>query len=175
MAGYLCGERLHFGRALYRNNHDGTFTDIAIEAGWPIRRMAKPQAGMGVSTADYDGDGNFDIVKTNFAGDTSSLYRNLGNNVFEDTTFQAGLGRNTRFLGWGAMFLDYDNDTWPDILLTMDMCIRRWRRRRSNTATASARCCIAIWATASLTMYRRTRVRDSEKVQRARLRDGRFR
>ncbi|HXB69311.1 MAG TPA: CRTAC1 family protein [Candidatus Acidoferrales bacterium] len=104
--------------ALYHNNRDGTFTDIAIEAGVAYSADGKPQAGMGVSTADYDGDGNLDIVKTNFAGDTSSLYRNLGNNLFEDSTFQAGLGRNTRFLGWGAMFLDYDNDTWPDILLT---------------------------------------------------------
>jgi hypothetical protein len=104
--------------ALYHNNRDGTFTDIAIEAGVAYSADGKPQAGMGVSTADYDGDGNLDIVKTNFAGDTSSLYRNLGNGFFEDSTFQAGLGRNTRFLGWGAMFLDYDNDTWPDILLT---------------------------------------------------------
>jgi hypothetical protein len=104
--------------ALYHNNRDGTFTDIAIEAGVAYSADGKPQAGMGVSTADYDGDGNLDIVKTNFAGDTSSLYRNLGNNFFEDSTFQAGLGRNTRFLGWGAMFLDYDNDSWPDILLT---------------------------------------------------------
>jgi enediyne biosynthesis protein E4 len=103
---------------LYRNNHDGTFTDIAVEAGVAYSADGKPQAGMGVATSDYDGDGNLDIVKTNFAGDTSSLYRNTGNNVFEDTTFQAGLGRNTRFLGWGAMFLDFDNDTWPDILLT---------------------------------------------------------
>ncbi len=103
--------------ALYRNNHDGTFTDIAIEAGVAYSADGKPQAGMGVSAADYDGDGRLDIVKTNFAGDTSSLYRNLGNNFFEDTTFQSGLGRNTRFLGWGAMFLDFDNDSWPDILL----------------------------------------------------------
>ena len=72
---------------------------------------------MGVSTADFDGDGWLDIVKTNFAGDTSSLYRNLGDNLFEDQTFQAGLGRNTRFLGWGAAFLDFDNDGLPDILL----------------------------------------------------------
>jgi hypothetical protein len=104
--------------ALYRNNHDGTFTDIAIEAGVAYSADGKPQAGMGVSAADYDRDGKLDIVKTNFAGDTSSLYRNLGNNVFEDMTFQAGLGRNTRFLGWGAMFGDFDNDGWPDIVLT---------------------------------------------------------
>ena len=73
---------------------------------------------MGVSAADYDCDGNFDVVKTNFAGDTSSLYHNQGNLVFEDETFQAGLGRNTRFLGWGVSFMDFDNDGWADILVT---------------------------------------------------------
>lgn len=103
--------------ALYKNNHDGTFTEIAIEAGVAYSADGKAQAGMGVSAADYDGDGLLDIVKTNFAGDTSSLYRNVGNNVFEDRTYQAGLGRNTRFLGWGATFLDADNDGRPDILL----------------------------------------------------------
>lgn len=103
---------------LYRNNHDGTFTDVAIEAGVAYSPDGKPQAGMGVSAADYDCDGNFDVVKTNFAGDTSSLYRNQGGLVFEDETFQAGLGKNTRFLGWGVTFLDFDNDGWIDILVT---------------------------------------------------------
>jgi enediyne biosynthesis protein E4 len=104
--------------ALYRNNRDGTFTDIAIEAGVAYSPDGKPQAGMGVSAADYDCDGKLDVVKTNFAGDTSSLYRNQGGLVFEDMTLQAGLGRNTRFLGWGVSFLDFDNDGWPDILVT---------------------------------------------------------
>ncbi|MSV30661.1 MAG: CRTAC1 family protein, partial [Bryobacterales bacterium] len=103
--------------ALYKNNHDGTFSEIAIEAGVAYSADGKSQAGMGVSAADYDGDGLLDIVKTNFAGDTSSLYRNLGKNFFEDQTFQSGLGRNTRFLGWGADFADFDNDGRPDILL----------------------------------------------------------
>ena len=103
--------------ALYRNNHDGTFTDSAVEAGVAYSADGKPQAGMGVSVADYDCDGNFDVVKTNFAGDTSSLYHNNGNGFFEDETFQSGLGKVTRFLGWGASFLDFDNDGWADILL----------------------------------------------------------
>jgi hypothetical protein len=103
--------------ALYKNNHDGTFTDIAIEAGAAYSADGKPQAGMGVAVADYNGDGLLDIVKTNFAGDTSSLYRNTGGGLFEDQTFQSGLGKVTRFLGWGAAFLDFDNDGAPDILL----------------------------------------------------------
>jgi len=104
--------------ALYKNNRDGTFTDIAIEAGVAYSPDGKPQAGMGVSAGDYDCDGKLDVVKTNFAGDTSSLYHNQGGLVFEDTTLQAGLGRNTRFLGWGVSFIDFDNDGWLDILVT---------------------------------------------------------
>ena len=84
---------------------------------WDHLADGKPQAGMGVSVADFDCDGNFDIVKTNFAGDTSSLYRNAGKGFFEDKTFQAGLGKVTRFLGWGASFVDIDNDGWADIVL----------------------------------------------------------
>lgn len=103
--------------ALYRNNRNGTFTDIGIEAGVAFSADGESQAGMGVAAADYDGDGRLDIVKTNFSGDTSNLYRNLGDNLFEERTNSSGLGRNTRFLGWGAGFIDFDNDGLPDILL----------------------------------------------------------
>ncbi|MCU1329150.1 MAG: ASPIC/UnbV domain protein, partial [Bryobacterales bacterium] len=103
--------------ALYRNNHDGTFSETAIESGVAYSADGKPQAGMGVSVADFNCDGNFDLVKTNFAGDTSSLYRNAGAGVFEDVTFQSGLGKVTRFLGWGSAFVDFDNDGWSDIIL----------------------------------------------------------
>jgi len=103
--------------ALYQNKKNGKFTDIAMEAGCALSADGKPQAGMGVSAADYDMDGNFDIVKTNFAGDTPSLYHNLGGANFEDATFPAGLGKHTQYLGWGCGFFDFDNDGWPDILL----------------------------------------------------------
>ena len=103
--------------ALYQNKKNGKFTDIAVEAGCALSPDGKPQAGMGVSAADYDMDGNLDIVKTNFAGDTPSLYHNLGGANFEDTTFSAGLGAHTQYLGWGCGFLDFDNDGWADILI----------------------------------------------------------
>jgi hypothetical protein len=103
--------------ALYRNNKDGTFTDIGVEAGAAYSGDGKPQAGMGVTAGDYDGDGRLDIFKTNFSGDTSTLYRNLGKETFEDVTFKSGIGKNTRWLGWGCGFVDFDNDTWLDILL----------------------------------------------------------
>jgi enediyne biosynthesis protein E4 len=103
--------------ALYRNKKDGKFEDVAIEAGCALSPDGKPQAGMGIAAADYDLDGNLDIVKTNFAGDTPSLYHNLGGGNFEDATFSAGIGGHTQFLGWGCGFFDFDNDGWPDILI----------------------------------------------------------
>ena len=103
--------------ALYQNKKNGKFVDVGMEAGCVLSPDGKPQAGMGVSAADYDLDGNLDIVKTNFAGDTPSLYHNRGNWNFEDTTFTAGLGAHTQYLGWGCGFLDLDNDGWADILI----------------------------------------------------------
>ena len=103
--------------ALYRNNKDGTFTDIATEAGCAFSSDGRAQAGMGVTAGDYDGDGLIDIFKTNFSDDTSTLYRNLGRETFEDVTMSAGLGLNTRWLGWGCGFFDPDNDGWLDIFL----------------------------------------------------------
>jgi hypothetical protein len=104
--------------ALYRNNRDGTFTDVGVRAGCAYSQDGKPQAGMGVGVGDYDRNGTIDLVKTNFAGDTTTLYANLGNGFCEDRTFASGLGINTRWLGWGAGFVDLDNDGWLDIFLT---------------------------------------------------------
>jgi enediyne biosynthesis protein E4 len=102
---------------LYHNNRDGTFTDVAITAGAAFNEDGRSQAGMGSTVADYNGDGRLDIFKTNFSDDTATLYRNNGDGTFDDVTFQAGLGLNTQYLGWGTMFLDFDNDGWPDLLL----------------------------------------------------------
>jgi enediyne biosynthesis protein E4 len=102
---------------LYHNNRDGTFTDVAVVAGAAFNEDGREQAGMGSTVGDFDGDGRLDIFKTNFSDDTSTLYRNNGNGTFDDVTFAAGLGLYTRYLGWGTMFLDFDNDGWPDLLL----------------------------------------------------------
>jgi len=103
--------------ALYRNNHDGTFTDIAVTAGCAYSQDGKPQAGMGVAIGDYDRNGTMDVFKTNFAGDTSTLYANSGDGFCQDRTFAAGIGLNTRWLGWGTGFVDLDNDGWLDLFL----------------------------------------------------------
>ncbi len=102
---------------LYQNLQNGKFEDVGITAGAALSPDGKPQAGMGVAAGDYDHDGNLDILKTNFAGDTDSLYHNQGGGNFEDVTFAAGLGVNTKFLSWGCGFFDMDNDGWLDILI----------------------------------------------------------
>ena len=72
---------------------------------------------MGVAIGDYDRNGTMDVFKTNFAGDTSTLYANTGDGLCEDRTFAAGIGLNTRWLGWGTGFVDLDNDGWLDLFL----------------------------------------------------------
>ncbi len=102
---------------LYRNNHDGTFTDIAVARGVAYGPDGQEQGGMGVAAGDYDNDGRIDIVKTNFIDETAALYHNAGDAYFEDQTFAGGLGVNTKFVGWGVDLVDVDQDGWKDIFI----------------------------------------------------------
>jgi enediyne biosynthesis protein E4 len=72
---------------------------------------------MGVTAADYLHDGLISIFRTNFSDELETLYRNVGKGDFRDVTTEAGLGKNTRYVGWGCGFFDFDNDGWPDLLL----------------------------------------------------------
>lgn len=101
---------------LYRNNRDGSFTDVSVEAGTAYGDAGQEQGSMGVAAADIDNDLRMDIVKTNFMDETSTLYRNLGDWFFEDATITAGLGFQTKYVGWGVAFLDFDQDGWKDVL-----------------------------------------------------------
>jgi hypothetical protein len=102
---------------LFRNNHDGTFTETGLESGVALNEDGKEQAGMGVAIGDFDLDGNLDIFKSHFADDTSVLYKNDGEANFRDETIRSGLGVETRFVGWGAGIVDLDNDGSPDLFL----------------------------------------------------------
>ena len=101
---------------LYRNNHDGTFTDVAVEAGCAYSEDGQAQAGMGVATGDYNGDGLVDIFKTHFSDDLPALYKNSGRGFFEDASRSAGFDI-TRYVEWGTGFVDFDNDGWRDVLI----------------------------------------------------------
>jgi hypothetical protein len=100
---------------LYRNNRDGTFTDVALPSGVAYNEMGSPQAGMGLALGDVDADGALDILKTHFADDIPALYRHRGRGLFEDVATQAGLGAQNRFVQWGAGLPDLDNDGWMDV------------------------------------------------------------
>src|SRR5262245_4138450 len=101
---------------LYRNNRDGTFTDVAMESGAGFGPYGEKQAGMGLAVADFDGDGLLDVLKTHFADDVPALYRNLGKGQFEDVAVASGLGAQNRFVEWGAGMPDLDNDGRADVV-----------------------------------------------------------
>jgi hypothetical protein len=102
---------------LFRNNHDGTFTEIGVESGVAFNEDGREQAGMGLGVGDYNLDGHLDIFKSHFTEDTNILYRNSGEGYFVDQTIAAGFGVETRYVGWGAGIVDLDNDGLPDIFL----------------------------------------------------------
>jgi enediyne biosynthesis protein E4 len=104
--------------SLYYHNLGGkAFEEIGVRAGVAYNEDGREQAGMGATAGDFDGDGLLDIFKTNFADDTHTLYRNQGKNNFEDDSIASGLAVNTKYLGWGTAFLDFDNDGWKDLIV----------------------------------------------------------
>ena len=102
---------------LFRNVGDGTFEELGLLSGAAYNEDGHEQAGMGVAAADFDGDGHSDLFVTNFAADTNTLYRNAASGLFQDATVTAGLATATAYVGWGADFLDFDLDGWPDIFV----------------------------------------------------------
>ncbi|MBM3812726.1 MAG: CRTAC1 family protein [Acidimicrobiia bacterium] len=99
----------------FRNQKDGTFRELATEAGLAYSEHGAEQAGMGLAIGDYDNDGWLDATKTNFIRDYPNLYRNLGKGIFEDLVLRAGLAVNPQYVLWGTGLEDFDNDGWKDL------------------------------------------------------------
>jgi len=102
---------------LYINKGKGKFEEEALLRGVSFDGNGKAMSGMGVDGADYAGDGHMSIFRTNFSDEFETLYRNRGEGNFDDVTLDAGLGHNTRYVGWGTGFFDFNNDGWKDLLL----------------------------------------------------------
>lgn len=96
---------------LFHNKGKGVFEEVGFWAGTAVGLDGKALSGMGTDMGDINGDGLLDIVVTNLDGQTHSLYKNIGKGLFEDVTFASGVGEATLpYVGFGAVFLDYDND-----------------------------------------------------------------
>ena len=102
---------------LFENQRDGTFTDVGVFAGVALDENGGVQAGMGSAAADLNGDGSFDLVKTNFIEETSNVYVSSGPGSFEDRVHAMGAGISVNYMGWGVGALDFDRDTWPDVFV----------------------------------------------------------
>jgi hypothetical protein len=102
---------------LWVNGRDGTFRDAALAAGVALSAAGTPQAGMGVDAADFDNDGDEDVFLTHLTGEYTTLYVNEGSLQFSDKSLLAGVAGPSRTMtGFGAAWLDVDNDGWLDML-----------------------------------------------------------
>jgi enediyne biosynthesis protein E4 len=103
---------------LFHNKGNGVFEEVGLLAGVAVGSDGQALAGMGTDMGDVDGDGLLDIFVTNLDRQTHNLYRNLGKGLFADVTFESGVGEATLpFVGFGTVFLDYDNDTDLDLAI----------------------------------------------------------
>ncbi len=101
---------------LYHNNGDGTFTELGELRGIARNEHGDVESSMGIDAADYDNDGDFDVILTHYQAETNTLYQNDGNGVFWDVTAQSYLSEPTLLpLAWGTGFSDFDNDGWLDL------------------------------------------------------------
>jgi len=102
---------------LYHNNHNGTFTDVAVAAGVAYGEAGTARAGMGVDSADFDNSGWQGLVVGNFTNEGMALYHNDGSGLFTDQAPVTGIAQmSTKSLTFGALFFDYDLDGLPDVL-----------------------------------------------------------
>jgi hypothetical protein len=102
---------------LWKNQHDGTFKNVALLAGVALPVTGNAEASMGVDAGDYDNDGDEDLFITEQTGEGANLFVNDGSGVFDDRSERSGLGALTLgYTGFGTAFFDFDNDGWLDLL-----------------------------------------------------------
>ena len=105
-------------QSLYRNKGNGTFEDIGVISGAAYDEDGKTFAGMGIDCADYDNDGYVDVLITTLSNEKYALYRNNGDLSFTYATNTSAVGQITLLnSGWGARFIDADNDGWRDLFV----------------------------------------------------------
>ena len=102
---------------LFENKGNSTFEEIALLAGVAYDLTGAQQGTMGADVADFDGDGDLDLVTTNYMGEIPTLYRNSGNGYFDDLGAAVGLGTAAQSVKWGVGFADFDLDSWPDLFM----------------------------------------------------------
>ena len=118
------------------------FEDEALIRGVALDRMGRTQGSMGIDLADVDGDGDEDLFITNLDNEGNTFYRNQGRGIFEDRTSEAGLFR-LGLTGFGARFIDYDNDGWLDLVLVngaVRQLTSQIRAGDADSATATQAC-----------------------------------
>ena len=121
---------------LYRNQHNGTFKDVAVEAGLAFSSEGKARAGMGIDVADFENSGSPGIAITNFDNEMIGLYRASGKG-YEDIAAQAGVGMASRnSLGFGCVFLDINLDGWLDFAVANGHIDETVRNIRGNVGYA---------------------------------------
>jgi enediyne biosynthesis protein E4 len=102
----------------YRNNGNGTFTEVGFASGLALNANGAEQGCMGVTLGDYDHDGQLDLFVTNFEDEYNTLYRNAGRSIFDDVSYKTEVaGVSLPYVGWGTKFFDYDNDGWVDLFV----------------------------------------------------------
>jgi hypothetical protein len=122
---------------LYRNNGNGTFTELGLKAGVALSEEGRARAGMGVDSADVDNTGKPTVVVTNFSGEMLGLYRPVGDGQFQDSAPRSEVGRATRqTLGFGCFFFDVDLDGLQDLLVVNGHIDETFTRANTRVAYA---------------------------------------
>jgi enediyne biosynthesis protein E4 len=102
---------------LYRNNGNGTFTEVGLESGTAVNEDGSEQASMGIAIGDYNHTGRPSILLTEFTDEPNTLYVNEGKWNFEDVSYKSGVAiPSLPWVKWGDAFVDLDNDGWLDLI-----------------------------------------------------------